>query len=256
MALQRRHFLGGSLAPFTALFGQPKSKRLARKDCYFGLHFDLHPSKEDQALGRDITEEMVERLLARVGPDYVQYDAKGHAGYLGYPSKTGASAPGIVRDSLEIWRHVTARRGVGLYIHFSGVWDALTVARHPEWARVRPDGKPDDRNTSTFGPYVGELMIPQLDEAISRYRLDGVWVDGDCWSVAPDYGEAARRAWNRPGELPKSPADAGWREFLELNRGSFRKYVRHYVEQLHRRHPVSRSRVTGCIRLMFPNGPR
>jgi hypothetical protein len=236
---RRQFFITGSL-PLAAAFGQSAPKRLARKDCYFGLHFDLHPSKSDTALGRDVTDRMVDELLKRVRPDYVQYDCKGHVGYLGYPSKVGTSAPGIVKDSLEIWRRITAQHGVGLYIHFSGVWDGVAVAQHPEWARVQPDGKPDERNTSTFGPYVDKLMIPQLSEAIAKYSLDGAWVDGECWSTAPDYGEAAQRAWReRTGSstLPRNSADPGWLDFLEMNREQFRKYVRHYVDELHRRHP-------------------
>ena len=59
---------------------------ISRKNAFFGLHFDLHPGKEDTELGADITEEMISALLERVKPDYVQYDCKGHAGYTGYPS--------------------------------------------------------------------------------------------------------------------------------------------------------------------------
>ncbi len=242
MTLNRRHFLraAGACVIAPPLSRAEDPPRLHRKDCYFGLHFDLHPSLSDNALGRDVTPEMVDRLLARVHPDYVQYDCKGHVGYLGYRSKVGTAAPGIVKDSLEIWRAVTARRGVGLYIHFSGVWDGVAVAQHPDWARVRPDGTSDDHNTSTFGPYVDQLMIPELEEAIGRYRLDGVWVDGECWSVAPDYGVGVRKAFQeRTGiaELPKSERDAGWLEFLELNREQFRKYVAHYVGRLHEHSP-------------------
>jgi len=209
--------------------------RPPRKDCFFGIHLDLHPSDRDRALGRDLSEEMVERLLERVRPDFVQYDCKGHVGFLGYPSQVSRSAP-IVQDSLAIWRKVTARHGVALYIHFSGVWDSLAVREHPEWARRRPDGKPDDRQTSTFGPYVDARMIPQLKEAIARYDLDGAWVDGECWATNPDYGKAVARLFRQAtgiGKLPKGPADRGWLQFLELNREQFRRYVRHYVEEIH-----------------------
>jgi hypothetical protein len=37
-------------------------------------------------------------------------------------------------------------------------------------------------------------MIPQLKEAIEKYDIDGVWVDGDCWGAEPDYSPAAARA--------------------------------------------------------------
>ncbi len=240
MNLSRRQLLASLAAfPLPSLV-RGSTGKLARKDCFFGLHFDLHPSKSDTDLGRDVTPAMVENLLARVQPDFVQYDCKGHAGYLGFKSRTGTSSPGIVKDSLEIWRRVTEQHGVGLYIHFSGVWDAVAVAEHPEWARVKPDGKPDDRLTSTFGPYVDKLMIPELEEAISRYSLDGAWIDGECWAVAPDYGERAQQLFReRTGvaELPRKKDDPGWLDFLELNREQFRRYVRHYIDELHRLHP-------------------
>ena len=209
--------------------------RLRRKDCFFGLHFDLHPNNTDKALGRDVTEEMIHRLLDRTRPDYVQYDCKGHVGWVGYPSKVSPAAPGIVKDSLALWRKVTARRGVALFVHFSGVWDTLAVTEHPEWARVKPDGTPDERITSTFGPYVDQRMIPQLREIAANYSIDGAWVDGECWATVPDYNKAAAAKFGTP--LPAKPGEPRWQEFLELNRDQFRRYVKHYVDALHETHP-------------------
>ncbi len=233
MTLTRRRFFLISAA--TAVRPGRAASRRPRKECFFGIHLDLHPSDRDSALGRDLSEAMIERFLQRVQPDFVQYDCKGHAGFLGYPSQVSRSAP-IVQDSLALWRKVTARHNVPLYIHFSGVWDSLAVQEHPEWARRRPDGTPDDRQTSTFGPYVDARMIPQLKEAIEKYDLDGAWVDGDCWATAPDYSEAAARAFRQTTgiqSLPKGPEDKGWLEFLEFNREQFRKYVRRYVDAIH-----------------------
>ncbi|MBI5280882.1 MAG: hypothetical protein HY858_04305 [Candidatus Solibacter usitatus] len=236
LALTRRRF-GALLASAPALraqSGRPPA-RLRRADSYFGLHFDLHPSDKDPALGRDVSEEMVEKLIAAARPDYVQYDSKGHVGWLGWPSEVGPSAPHIVKDSLEIWRRVTARNNVALYIHFSGVWDSEACRRHPEWARVGPDGQPDKNQTSTFGPYVDRLMIGQLREAATKYSLDGVWVDGECWATHPDYSEEAVRRFGKPA--PKSAKDEHWLEWLEFNREQFRRYVRHYIDEVHKTHP-------------------
>ncbi|MGC8794403.1 MAG: hypothetical protein ACP5U2_13540, partial [Bryobacteraceae bacterium] len=233
MLLTRRDFVLALAVLTRGLRAAPA--RPPRRECFFGVHFDLHPNVNDRELGRDVTEEMIERFLERVGPDFVQYDCKGHPGILGYPSRVSRSAT-IVQDSLALWRRVTARHGVALYIHFSGVWDSLAVREHPEWARRRPDGKPDDRQTSTFGPYVDARMIPQLKEAIEKYDLDGAWVDGECWATNPDYGKAVAKAFRRATgfkKLPKRPEEPGWLEFLEFNREQFRRYLRHYVEAIH-----------------------
>ncbi|MCL4402205.1 MAG: hypothetical protein M1436_06035, partial [Acidobacteria bacterium] len=138
MSISRRSFIALSAVPWVA-GAQTGRRPLRRSDCFFGFHFDLHPTDRDPALGRDVSDEMVEHFLARTRPDYVQYDYKGHVGYVGYPSKVSASAPNV-KNSLEIWRRITARNGVGLFIHFSGVLDGVAVTDHPEWARIGPDG--------------------------------------------------------------------------------------------------------------------
>lgn len=262
MTLNRRDFLLTS-AGVLVMAGQSISAaqsrpRLPRKDAFFGLHFDLHPNEQDKALGRDITEEMIERLLLKVKPDYVQYDCKGHPGYTGYPTKIGTPSPGIVGDSLAIWRKVTAAHGVALFIHYSGVWDQAAIKKHPEWARMRPDGARDERNTSTFGPYVDELLIPQLKEAAEKYDLDGAWVDGDCWAVQLDYSEASLKAFTQATgltKLPRGPRDEGWQQFLELTREQFRRYVRRYVEALHRDRPGFQITSNWLYSTMVPEKP-
>jgi len=218
----------------------PMPPRKRRADAFFGLHFDLHPGEHDTALGADTTEENVARLLERVRPDYVQYDCKGHRGYTGYPTKVGWASPGIVNDSLAIWRKVTAERGVGLFIHYSGVLDQLAVEQHPEWAAVDAEGNRDPRATSTFGPYVDELMIPQIREAATAYGLDGIWADGECWGAVLDWSEHALAAWREEtgyDDAPTSPDDPRWLEWKAFHRRQFERYLCHWVDALHETHP-------------------
>jgi len=239
MVTRRTFLAAGGAFPAGMLFAQGP-KRIPRRDCYFGIHLDLHPSANDQHLGRDLTSHMIERFLAAVKPDYVQYDCKGHAGWLGYRSQVSKSSPGIINDSLALWRAGTAKHGVSLFIHFSGVWDSLAVEEHPEWARVRPDGKKEESQTSTYGPYVDERMIPQLLEAATKYDLDGAWVDGECWATNPDYCARAAEEFRKAtgiAELPRKAGDAGWNEFLDLNREQFRRYVKHYIDSVHKARP-------------------
>ncbi len=208
----------------------------SRKHAFFGLHFDLHAQQADTELGADVTEEMVGRLLDAVGPDYVQQDCKGHPGYTSYPTAVGTPSPGIEQDALAIWRKVTREHNVGLYVHYSGVFDVAAVRQHPEWARQDAEGKRDEQATSTFGRYVDELLIPQLTEVIEQYDIDGVWVDGDCWSARIDFGPEARGAFTDATGIEEAPMDAGsphWAEYLAFQRDQFVAYVTRYADALH-----------------------
>lgn len=220
--------------------------RQRREDSFFGLHFDLHPHDKDTELGRLVTPEMVRRIIRAARPDYIQYDCKGHVGYLGYPDSKvsavagGPTGQGIVKDSLAIYRQVTAEMGVGLYVHFSGVWDDVACKDHPEWAAVDAQGKPSERYASNFGPYVIERMIPQMKEIVDRYDVDGFWVDGDCWAAAVDYGAAARRRFKEvtgQDQPPTQPGQPYWLEWMTLQRTQFFVHVRTYMDALHHYRP-------------------
>ncbi|CCH56760.1 hypothetical protein BN8_06146 [Fibrisoma limi BUZ 3] len=213
---------------------------LRRADSFFGLHFDFHAEKGDTAIGRTLTEGMIDTLLTRVRPDFIQVDCKGHQGVSSYPTKIGYSPDRFVKNTLELFRTVTRRHGVGLYVHYSGVWDFEALRHHPTWARVEPGGKLDTRAMSVYGPYVDSLLIPQLKE-ISDYGVDGVWVDGDCWATVPDYGPAALQAFRSETgiqDVPKKKGDGGYDALLETQRRAFRRYVGHYADELHRYKPA------------------
>jgi hypothetical protein len=184
---------------------------------------------------------MIETVIDQVRPDYVQVDCKGHPGLSSYPTKVGHQAPGIVHDQLRLWREVTAERGVALYVHYSGVWDAEAVKRHPEWAVVNADGTRDTRITSPFGPYVDRLLIPQLRELVDAYGIDGAWIDGECWAAKHDYSAAVLERFQATtgiADVPRKPGDPNWFEWTEFNRQGFRDYVRHYADALHAHAPT------------------
>ena len=219
-----------------------KSKPLRRKraESFFGLHFDFHAGAQCDRIGENVDEAMIADVLDQVQPDYVQCDCKGHGGFSSYPTRVGRPAPGFVRDPLSIWRKVTADRGVALFVHYSGVWDGEAIRMHPEWAcHVKPD-EPSDHITSIFGPYVDALLIPQLQELAETYNVDGAWVDGECWAAKHDYrAEVVRQFWGKTGisRAPVGPEEPHWLEFSEFCREGFRDYLRHYVNEMHRRCP-------------------
>ena len=213
--------------------------RLKRKDAFFGIHLDFHCGLNDR-VGANTTDEMVNRFLDAVDPDFIQIDCKGHPGVSSYPTKVGNPCPDITGDPLRVWRRVTAERGVALYMHYSGVWDSRAIALHPEWACVGADGSRNPNMTSPFGGYVDELMIPQLKELALDYGVDGVWVDGECWAAAPDYGDAAVEAFKKTTGLdavPKSKDEPNWDVWMNFHRDAFRHRLCHWVDALHEAAP-------------------
>ncbi len=218
--------------------GEPP--RMKRADAFLGVHFDFHAGDDCDRVGARTTRKMVELVIDKVQPDYIQIDCKGHPGYSSYPTKVGNPAPGFVGDPLRVWRDVTRERGIALFMHYSGVWDSHAVRTHPEWAAVDADGKPNSRATSVFGPYVDTLMIPQLRELAGEYGVDGVWVDGDCWGTTPDYGQTAVREFCKQTGAESAPRKAGepyWNQWMDFHRDGFRRYLRHYVDELKSSHP-------------------
>ena len=218
----------------------PSVPRIARKDGYFGIHFDLHPNKSDKDLGRDISENNIREFLQRVRPDFVQYDCVGVPGYSGYPTKIGWPAPGIVQDSLAVWRRLTREQGVALLIHYCVLWNQAAVEHHADWAAVNAQGQPEKEVLSIFSPFAEQLLIPQLKEAATLYDLDGAWMDADAWIARLDYSHAALTEWKRQtgqDTAPKSREEPRWAEWKMFQRREFEKYLSRYVEAIHAHSP-------------------
>jgi hypothetical protein len=223
------------LGLFAQAFAQPRP-RPRRADSFFGVHFDLHATEDITDAGATLTPAMLDSFLRRVRPDFVQIDCKGHPGISSYPTRAGHAVKGFSQDPLRLWRDATARQGVGLYLHYSGVWDGKAATTRPEWAVVKASGERSREKVSFFSPYIDSLMIPQLRELSAEYDVDGAWIDGECWAVEPDYGEAALAAWHtRSGgqEAPRKRDDRLFPAYLDFTRDLFRRHLARYVDAIH-----------------------
>ena len=207
-----------------------------RRDSFIGIHFDFHANDDCNEIGKTTTEEMLQTMIDKVKPEFVQCDCKGHRGLASYPTKVGYQAPGFVQDNLRIWREVTQKNNIPLYMHYSGVWDTEAVRRHHDWATITAEGEVHPNMTSVFGPYNDQLMIPQIKELIDEYQVDGIWVDGDNWALVNDYSEKAVAEFTKETgitEIPKNKDDRNWAGYCEFMRRSFKKFVAHYTDELH-----------------------
>jgi hypothetical protein len=216
------------------------SKNFRATDRFFGVHFDFHANPDTKGIGKTLKAEDVADMLDKVKPDYIQVDTKGHPGISSYPTTVGVAAPDIAQDPLKIFREETAKRNIGLFSHFSGIMDAQAVKDHPDWARLNSDGKPNKESTSIFGKYADDYFIPQINELSSKYHINGVWVDGECWALQPDFSAAATEAYKKfsgKTDVPRSGKDADWAAYKKFTRDAFHLYLTHYVNAVHKFSP-------------------
>lgn len=222
-------------------------ERKRRKDSFFGLHFDFHANPEKgypEPLGAHLEEEDIRLICREVKPDFIQIDCKGHPGYASYPSKLGNAMPEFAKDTLAVWRKVTAEEGVALYTHYSGVRDFRYVRiEHPEEAAMRLDGTYMDEDICPFrNRYRDELLVPQLLE-IAEYGVDGVWVDGDCWGVKVGYHPDVIKAFEEKYGVsisenpPQKYGDPYYEEYREFHREAFRRHLKLYCDAVHEKFP-------------------
>jgi hypothetical protein len=225
---------------FTVARAQVQPIKLRRADCFFGIHFDLHASEDITDAGKTLTAEMIDTFLIKVRPDFIQIDCKGHPGISSYPTKVGYHVKGFDKDPLKLFREVTEKNHVALFMHFSGVIDYKVVKEHPEWAIIKANGERSTEKTSFFSPYLDTYMIPQLKE-LSDYKVDGAWIDGECWAVEPDYGQASLDRFTKETgitEIPRKQTDKYYPEFIEYTRRLFREHLNKYVNAIHQYNPA------------------
>ena len=210
---------------------------MKRKDCFFGLHFDYHANKDTKDIGKGFSPEVLERIVTQVQPDFIQCDTKGHPGYCSYATKVGTPAPHLAQDLLAQWREVTKKHGVLLYSHYSGLWERCAAEKHPQWASQGPNGEISEK-MSVFSPYAQELLIPQLKELARDYKMDGVWVDGECWAQELDYSPEVKELFAKEtGKRFEELTEDEKHLWVEFQRQAFFSYVENYIRQVKAEHP-------------------
>ena len=215
-----------------------------REDSFFGIHLDYHAKPEYAvAQGKYLKEDDIRKICRLLKPDFIQIDCKGHPGWASYPTELGNAMPEFAKDTLALWRRVTEEEGVALYMHYSGVYDVKYCDEHPDEEIIGADGQRIKGSTRLDGNYSKDILIPQLSELAGKYKVDGVWIDGDCWMACADFRPESIEKFEKEtgidlnGIAPKAPSDPYYQEYREYHRELFRRYVRNYVDTLHAKYP-------------------
>jgi hypothetical protein len=205
---------------------------------YFNLLVDYYPEISAWPYGTGSTVENVTRALHMCRPGYVIFYAKGQSGVTTFKSRLKTEHPKLGNDPLTAVRKATRQCGVKLILYYSGLIDGAAAERHLEWRPAGRDGRRDARPVASLydrmapicpsSRYLEDWVAVQLEEMITRYDPDGIWVDSD-WGCPSCYCEDCKKlAVARFGDAEALGTD----EFQDWVRNEYRRKFAATVRRL------------------------
>ena len=150
------------------------------------VHLDFHNSKHVPKIGVKFNADQWGDRLVEGNVDSIVVFAKDMHGYFYYPSKYGPVHPGLSFDLLGEQVKACRKRNIAVYAYYCTAWDNYLAETHHEWNMIKRDG-------SDYRPKAGEtpgwtalclgnktfvdLIADHVTEFISKYELDGAWLD-------------------------------------------------------------------------------
>jgi hypothetical protein len=133
-----------------------------------------------------LTRENLLASLRTARPGLILFYGKGHSGTTAFKSRLGTEHPKLGDDPLKLIRRVTREAGVRFCVYYSGLVDGKAGQRHPEWLVHGAEGKAHRGGPPFFmspicpaSRYFEDWASVHLEEILTRYEPDMIWVDGD-----------------------------------------------------------------------------
>lgn len=223
---------------------------------FFLLHLDHHTTDKAE-VGRDADPAETARLINLVKPDVIQIHAKGNPGWTTYPTTVGHTPPKLARDVMQVWTDLARDNRYVFSAYYNIGRDREIMRRHPEWNRVRADGKPWDNMLCYHSGVAEQYLWPMVDEIMNRYRPGGFWFDGSCFTVMNCYCAKCRERFRREHQLdaPSNPQKPGWAEYKEMQRQIYREFCAQTAARVKKRNPACLVAINWAFSLRMPEDP-
>ncbi|RUS47485.1 alpha-amylase family protein [Cohnella sp. AR92] len=149
------------------------------------VHLDFHTSEKIRNIGSHFSKSQFQDMLRTGHVDSITVFAKCHHGWGYYPSETTPIHPHLSFDLLGAQIEAAHEIGVKAPIYLSVGLDERLARQYPQWLmRDENDQTNWAKGFMTAGfhqfclntPYL-DIMIAQIEEAVSKYDGDGVFLD-------------------------------------------------------------------------------
>lgn len=148
------------------------------------IHLDFHNSPLMEGIGSSFDADVFAKRLQAAHVEQVVCFAKCHHGMSYYNTRLGTRHPHLSFDLLGQQIEACHRHGIRVSAYLSVVWEEDAATRHPEWQQLGPDLLPRHKTPSESwatvclnSPYIREELIPQTEEIMRQYDVDGMWYD-------------------------------------------------------------------------------
>lgn len=149
------------------------------------VHLDFHTSEAIPGIGRNFSKAQFQSMLQLGHVDSITVFSKCHHGWAYHPSEANEMHPGLEFDLLGAMIEAAHEIGVKTPVYISAGLDEKLARRHPEWL-IRDENdrtrwvdsfmKPGYHEFCLNTPYL-DLLIAQIEEVVSRYDADGIFLD-------------------------------------------------------------------------------
>ncbi len=157
------------------------------------VHIEYHNSRHMPRLAERFNADEFGDRLVEAHVTGATVFAKDMYGYCYYPSSLGPMHPGLSFDLLGAQVAALRKRKIQVLAYYMTTLNPQLAERHPEWLN-RPPASPASKSEKTspidreYNPWDWSFSFAQEDfvkqelarlkELVSRYELDGVWLDG------------------------------------------------------------------------------
>jgi hypothetical protein len=128
------------------------------------------------------------------------------------------------------------KRDIKVIAYFNVMVSEVAVKYHPEWLLTRENGH--KRNiVSLFSGYFEEMLLPQLEEFNTNYKVDGLFFDFLRIDDPEDVHAKKKFCTETGEEYPKSVESSSWSKYINWLLDEGKRFRHEAIEAIHRANP-------------------
>ncbi len=155
------------------------------------VHLDFHLNDWVQNVCAGFDPKKTAKDLKDAGTQLVSVFAKDVYGHCFYPSQYSTMHPNLKLDYVGLMTQALKKENVPVITYYSAVYDAAGAKEFPDCLSMKAPNEPRSGGWMNKpgtelcfnSPYTEKRVLPQLEELVINYPIDGFWLDMVSWQA-------------------------------------------------------------------------